>query len=193
IADFARFLAIPNLASDRPNIIRNAQAIVEMMKARRIETRLLELDGAPPVVLGEIKTPGARSTITFYAHYDGQPVDPAQWQTGPWTPVLRRGSLSTGEAPIDPMSPPADLDPEWRLYARSASDDKAPIICFMAALDALTAAHTPISVNLRFFFEGEEEAGSPHLQAFLNKYANLLHTDAWILCDGPVHQSHRMQ
>jgi acetylornithine deacetylase/succinyl-diaminopimelate desuccinylase-like protein len=63
----------------------------------------------------------------------------------------------------------------------------------MTALDALRAAHIPISMNLRFLFEGEEEAGSPHLQAILDKYADLLHTDAWILCDGPVHQSYRMQ
>src|SRR5262249_50208844 len=114
-------------------------------------------------------------------------------QSNPWAPVLRRGSLSAEGAAMDPFSVPDQIDPEWRIYARSASDDKAPIICFMTALDALRAAHIPLSVNLKFFFEGEEEAGSPHLQAFLNKYANLLHTDAWILCDGPVHQSHRMQ
>jgi acetylornithine deacetylase/succinyl-diaminopimelate desuccinylase-like protein len=193
IGDFTRLLSIPNLASDSSNIMKNAEAIMSMMRARQIDTRLLELPGAPPVVFGELNTPGAKSTVTFYAHYDGQPVDPAQWQSGPWTPVLRRGPLSAGEAPVDPIAMPGPVDPEWRLYARSASDDKAPIICFMVALDALRAAHIPLSVNLRFFLEGEEEAGSPHLQTILDRYAGLLHTDAWILCDGPVHQSHRMQ
>jgi len=193
IADFARFLSIPNLASDAPNIAKNAKAIVQMMQARQVETRLLEVQGAPPVVFGELKAPGAKSTITFYAHYDGQPVDPAQWQNNPWNPVIRLGPLSAGGAGIDPISAPAPIDPESRIYARSASDDKAPIICFMVALDALRAAHIPLSVNLKFFFEGEEEAGSPHLQTILEKYSDLLRTDAWILCDGPVHQSHRMQ
>ena len=70
IADFARLLSIPNLASDAPNILKNAQAIMEMMKARQIQTRLLELDGAPPAIFGELNTPGATSTITFYAHYE---------------------------------------------------------------------------------------------------------------------------
>jgi len=193
IADFTRFLQIPNLASDVPNIRRNAEAIIAMMKARQIETNLLEVPGAPPVVFGELNTPGAKSTITFYAHYDGQPVDPTQWQNSPWSPVLRPAGPGGSEAGIDPTSAAAPLDPESRIYARSASDDKAPIICFMAALDALRAAHIPLSVNLRFFLEGEEEAGSPHLQALLDKYSDRLHTDVWILCDGPVHQSHRMQ
>jgi acetylornithine deacetylase/succinyl-diaminopimelate desuccinylase-like protein len=106
---------------------------------------------------------------------------------------LRRGTLDAGaaEVPLDELAPP--LDPEWRLYARSASDDKAPIIGFAAALDALKAAGIRPSVNLRFFFEGEEEAGSPHLEAILSRYASDLRTDAWVLCDGPVHQSRRPQ
>jgi acetylornithine deacetylase/succinyl-diaminopimelate desuccinylase-like protein len=193
IADFTRFLQIPNLASDSTNIRRNAEAIAAMMKARQIDTSLLEVPGAPPVVFGELNTPDAKSTVTFYAHYDGQPVDPAQWQSSPWNPVLRPAGPGGSEAGIDPVSAPAPLDPESRIYARSASDDKAPIICFMAGLDALRAAHIQLSVNLRFFLEGEEEAGSPHLQAILDKYSERLRTDAWILCDGPVHQSHRMQ
>src|SRR5262249_12426779 len=193
IADFARLLSIPNLASDAPNIAKNAEAITQMLRSRQVETRLLEVQGAPTVVFGELNAPGAKSTITFYAHYDGQPVDRTQWQNDPWNPVLRPGTPGAAGAGMDPLSAPIPLDPESRIYARSASDDKAPIICFMVALDALRAAHIPLSVNLKFFFEGEEEAGSPHLQTILDKYSDLLRTDAWILCDGPVHQSHRMQ
>ena len=81
-------------------------------------------------------------------------------------------------------------DPEWRLYARSAGDDKTPIVAMVAALDALRAANVQLSsVNLRFVFEGEEEAGSPHLAKYLEKYPKVLRPDAWVLCDGPVHQS----
>ena len=83
------------------------------------------------------------------------------------------------------------LDPEWRLYARAVSDDKAPIIAMLAALDALRAANITPAVNLRFVFEGEEEVGSPHLAEYIKKYPEALRPDAWVLCDGPVHQSRR--
>jgi len=90
VAEFADFLAIPNLASDAPNIARNAAAIQAMFEKRGASTRLLTLDGAPPIVVVDLSSPGATRTIAFYAHYDGQPVDPPQWKSAPWTPVMRR-------------------------------------------------------------------------------------------------------
>jgi len=188
LTEFADFLAIPNLASDAPNIARNAQAIRAMFEKRGVTTRLLTLDNAPPIVVVDIPAAGAKKTIAFYAHYDGQPVDPKQWQTPPWTPLMRDADGND----VDWRNA-ATLNPEWRLYARSSGDDKAPIIAMAAALDALrNEKHAP-AVNLRFVFEGEEEAGSPHLEAFLERYPEVLRPDAWILCDGPVHQSRRMQ
>ena len=67
------------------------------------------------------------------------------------------------------------------------------ILGLAAALDALRAARLPLSVNLKVFLEGEEEAGSPHLAAILEKYRDRLKADIWLLCDGPVHQTRRMQ
>ena len=93
--------------------------------------------------------------------------------------------------PPESVRPP--FSPEWRIYARSASDDKAPIIALLSALDALRAAAIPLSVNLKFFLEGEEEAGSPHLEKILEKHAGRLKGDVWLLFDGPVHQTRRMQ
>ena len=167
--ELMRFLSIPNLASDRENIERNAQAIESMLQQRGIPAKLLRIEGAPPVVVGDLKKPGAKRTIAFYAHYDGQPVNPAQWDTPPWQPVIN------GD----------------RIYARSASDDKAPIVAMLAAIDALRAAKVTPQVNLRFVFEGEEEAGSEHLGQYLDKFPQELSADAWMLCDGPVHQSGR--
>ena len=188
VAEFAEFLAIPNLASDGPNIARNAAAIQAMFAKRGVPTRLLTLDGAPPIVVGDLRAPGATRTIAFYAHYDGQPVDATQWKSGPWMPVIR----DTAGNEVD-WRAAKSLDADWRLYARSSGDDKAPIVAMASALDALRAdGHKP-AVNLRFVFEGEEEAGSPHLAAYLAKYPEVLRPDAWILCDGPVHQSRRMQ
>jgi acetylornithine deacetylase/succinyl-diaminopimelate desuccinylase-like protein len=193
LQEFAQFLSIPNQASDVPNIERNAEAIVRMLQSRNISTQLLRTTGAPPAVFGTLTSPGATHTVSFYAHYDGQPADPKQWTAPPFSPVLRTGELESGGQIVSWSSPPEHVEPEWRLYARSASDDKAPIIGFMTALDALNEAKISLSVNIKFLFEGEEEIGSPHLETILSKYADLLKTDVWILCDGPVHQSGLMQ
>jgi acetylornithine deacetylase/succinyl-diaminopimelate desuccinylase-like protein len=186
VTELMDLLAIPNLASDTTNIERNANALVTMLTRRGADAKLLRLEGAPPLVYAALPARGAKVTIAFYAHYDGQPVDPKQWTTPPWQPVLRSPNGSAVE-------PSAHIDPESRIYARSSSDDKAPIIAMLAALDALKSVKSAPSVNLKFVFEGEEEAGSPHLAAYLDRYAGEMAADAWILCDGPVHQSRHMQ
>lgn len=86
-----------------------------------------------------------------------------------------------------------EINPEWRLYARSASDDKAGVMAILTAFDALRAQNLTPSVNVKFLFEGEEEAGSPHLGEIIELHKELLQSDAWIICDGPVHQSGRKQ
>src|SRR6185503_14765742 len=78
---------------------------------------------------------------------------------------------------------------ESRIYARSAGDDKATIIAMLTAIDAMKASSLAPSVNIKFFFEGEEEAGSPHLAAILTKYKDLLRADAWVFGDGPMNQN----
>jgi acetylornithine deacetylase/succinyl-diaminopimelate desuccinylase-like protein len=171
LSEFISLLSIPNLASDTGNIHRNAVAVAALLDKRGVQTRLLKVPSAPPVVYGEIKTPGATRTVVFYAHYDGQPLDPKEWATPPWQPVVR----------------------DQRLYARSSSDDKAPIIVLTEALDALRAAHLPLRSNIKFVFEGEEEAGSPHLAQILAANKVLLRADVWLICDGPVHQSRKQQ
>src|SRR6266704_5761431 len=96
LTEFTRLLAIPNIASDRENIRRNAQLILEMMQRRGLNPQLLEgrTNDTPPAVYGEWKTPGAVHSIVLYAHYDGQPVDPKQWTgTKPWQPVWRSAPL----------------------------------------------------------------------------------------------------
>jgi len=194
LAELADFLAIPNVASDAPNIRRNAGHLAGLMRARGIDVRLLEHEGAPPVVYGEIAAPGARRTLLVYAHYDGQPVDPARWASDPWTPVLRSGRLEDGApvVPLDSLPEGPDGD-EWRLYARGASDDKGTIIAFLAALDRLQADGIPLSVNVKMLFEGEEEVGSPHLESVLRAHSALFRADGLLLCDGPVHQTRRPQ
>ena len=193
VRELAGFVAIPNLASDGPNIQRNAQHLLGLLRKRGLEARLLETAGAPPAVYGELPSSGARRTVVLYAHYDGQPVDPAQWKSPPWTPVLRDKPLDQGGRDLPLPAAGQAVPDEARLYGRSASDDKAPIVAMLTALDALRASGARPSVNLKFYFEGEEEADSAHLRESLERYRDLLQADAWMFCDGPVHQSRRMQ
>ncbi len=195
VGELAAFAALRNVARDgsgTADVAANADALAAMLQRRGIAARRLEVPGSPPAVYGELRAAGARRTLVVYAHYDGQPADAAEWHGQPWLPVLRTGPLPAGKE-TDLASAPSPLPGEWRLFARSASDDKGPIVGMLAALDALRSAGLAPSVNLKFFFEGEEEAGSPHLAAMLARYRELLAADAWILCDGPVHQSRQFQ
>jgi acetylornithine deacetylase/succinyl-diaminopimelate desuccinylase-like protein len=196
IRELAEFLSIPNVASDTPNIQKNAARLVEMLEARGIETHLLPIGGRGPVVFGKLTVPDAQRTVIFYAHYDGQPVDPAAWTDGkPFEPVLRSGSIEAGGKripfPENNRGKRAFYNDDWRIYARSSSDDKSPIVALLAALDALRARKIPLGVNLKVILEGEEEAGSPNLERTLDLHKNLLGGDLLITADGPVHQSGR--
>ena len=196
IRELMEFLAIPNVASDAENIQKNAAHLEEMLEARGIETHLLPITGRGPVVFGKLASPGAKGAVIFYAHYDGQPVDPAAWTDGkPFEPVLRSDAIESGGKRILFLAKntkyPARYQDNWRIYARSSSDDKSPIVALLAAIDALRAQRIPLGVNLKVIFEGEEEAGSTHLQRTLELHKNLLGGDLLITGDGPVHQSGR--
>jgi acetylornithine deacetylase/succinyl-diaminopimelate desuccinylase-like protein len=192
LAEYRELLALPNVASDGPNIRRNADWLVRRLDSLGVRAELLELEGAPPVVFGRMDAPGARRTLALYVHYDGQPADPEAWRFPPWTPTLTTGALESGGAARDWPAPGEPIDPEWRIYARSAGDDKAPLGALFPVLAALRAARIAPTSNLVFFFDGEEEAGSPHLGEFLTRYRDRVEeVDAWLFVDGPVHPSRR--
>ena len=193
--EFTRLLAIPNIASDKENIRRNAQLILEMMQRRGLDPLLLEAKSkdTPPAVYGEWKVAGARHSIILYAHYDGQPVDPKQWTASPpFQPTWRTAAMEKGGQVVT-LPTGSEINSEWRIYARGASDDKAGVLGILTAFDALKAQNAQPSFNIKFLFEGEEEAGSPHLGEIIELHKDLLQSDAWIICDGPVHQSGRKQ
>lgn len=194
LTEFAALLSLPNLATDSVNIRRNADHLVRLLQARGFaNTRLLTVPGGPPAVYGERMQPGATKTLVLYAHYDGQPVNAAQWSTPPWTPVLRTKEVHLGGTVIPIPAGSGRVDGEARIYGRSAGDDKGSIQAILSALDAMEASRIAPSVNLKVFFEGEEEAGSGHLTQLLTTYADQLTGDGWLFCDGPVHQSGRQQ
>jgi acetylornithine deacetylase/succinyl-diaminopimelate desuccinylase-like protein len=200
LADYRELLAIPNVASDSAGIWRNAEYLRDRLADLGVDAELLTLPGAPPVVFGALRVAGATRTLALYVHYDGQPADPTSWTHGPWEPTLYTAAMPAGGQPRAWPEPEAagagadPIDPEWRIYARSASDDKVPLGALFPVLDAFRQNGITPTSNLLFFFEGEEEAGSPHLGAYLERYRDrVADVDAWLFLDGPTHQSGRPQ
>ncbi len=181
-------LSIPAVASDAENIRRKAIFLQERLERRGFSSEILETEGNP-LVYGDLRVEGAEKTLLFYAHYDGQPVDGSKWaQEDPFQPVLRAGRLEDAARVLD-LADQTGLDDDARIYARCASDDTAPIIALLAALDALAAAGRQPTANIRVLFDGEEEAGSPSLVSAIERYRDRLDADLLLIIDGPLHPS----
>src|SRR5688572_19560078 len=192
LADFAKLLAIPNVSSDSANIRENARYISDKLRGAGVRSELWEMPGVPPLIYGELRAPRATRTIGIYAHYDGQPVDPRDWTNPAWQPTLYNRSMEARGTRIAFPKANERVDPEWRVYARSAGDDKAPIAALLQVLHALREAKIDATSNIKFLFDGEEEGGSDHLPEYLRQHrAQLDDVDVWLFFDGPVHQSGR--
>ncbi|MSU64737.1 MAG: M20/M25/M40 family metallo-hydrolase [Opitutus sp.] len=193
IDEYREFVGIPNITIDRANIRRNADFIVGLLKRRGVEARLLTLPSPNPnpVVYGEVKVPGATRTIMFYAHYDGQPVNPAQWAPGwePFTPKFATAPVEQGGKIIEGWKSGDRVDPQWRLTGRGSADDKAGGMTIVTAYAALAASGAAPTANLKFFFDGEEELNSPSLPDLIAANRELLRADLWLILDGPCHPS----
>jgi len=197
INEFTGLLAIPNVAANPAGQQKTAAFIMDMMNKRGIQNvQLLNAPtaGVPPAVYGEVMVPGAKQTLIFYAHYDGQPVNPEQWakELDPFQPKLFTAAIDMGGSNI-PFPANGSYASDQRIYARSASDDKAGVAAILNAYDAINKNGLKPGCNIKFFFEGEEEAGSIHLNEILENHKSLLQSDLWIICDGPVHQSGKKQ
>jgi acetylornithine deacetylase/succinyl-diaminopimelate desuccinylase-like protein len=197
LQEYLQFLSIPNVMGDSLNIHHNAAFIKNMMESRGIATQVLTLPvkGSSPLVYGEVKTAGATTTIGFYAHYDGQPVNPAQWARGlsPFTPQITTDRLDRGGQMVSGNVLPATIPDSWRIYGRGSSDDKAGVFAIIAAYEMLVKSGQKPAANFKFIFEGEEEAGSINLGRYFERYKQPLKADLWIICDGPRHVSGRKQ
>jgi acetylornithine deacetylase/succinyl-diaminopimelate desuccinylase-like protein len=161
-AELEALVRIPSISAggfDPASVRASAAATEDVFRARGLETRLLEIEGAHPAVLATRPAPPSRPTVLLYAHHDVQPTGPVElWDTDPFEPIERDG----------------------RLYGRGTSDDKAGIAVHAGALRAWDD-DPPVGVTV--FVEGEEEIGSAHLTEFLETYAHLLRADAVILAD----------
>ena len=194
LQEFRELLTYPNRARDLEDITEAAEYIRDQLIEVGVESRLLSIDGVAPVVYGELMVPGATRTLGIYVHYDGQPVDPSNWTHPPFEPTLYTASMESGGQPLAYPASGEPVDPEWRIYARSAGDDKAPIAALLPVLRSFRDAGVTPTSNLIFLFDGEEEAGSRHLGQYMEMQAETLdEIDIWLFFDGPAHQSGRPQ
>lgn len=186
VDELTGLVALPNVAGKDDDMRKNAEHLSALFKQRGFSVETVGGPGSP-VVFSTLDVPKAVGTLTFYIHYDGQPVDPAEWtRCKPFTPCLYGAA---GAVPADPAR--QTFDPEWRLYGRSASDDKGPIVALLNAVEALKATGTGPTWNLRVVLDGEEEAGSGNFRRFAEARPNALKTDLAITLDGPRHPSGR--
>jgi acetylornithine deacetylase/succinyl-diaminopimelate desuccinylase-like protein len=193
LPEFVEFLKLPNVTTASTADIRaNAVWLEAALRRHGLAARQLA-DGETPMVYAETPADPKKPTILFYAHMDGQPVKAADWdQPSPFVPVLKScRTLETCKTlPFDRLFG-ATIDPEWRLFARSAADDKAPILMMIAALDAMRAAGQAPAVNVKLLIDSHEEGGPPTLQDVVTRNLALLRADAVVMMDGPMHASNR--
>lgn len=193
--EYIRFLSIPNVSTDTINIHKNAAFIKEMMEQKGIKAEFLKgtTVGVTPAIFGEIVTPNATRTIGFYAHYDGQPVNPKQWHKGlePFEPVLITAPLESGGKILGIYKSGDAVNPAWRISGRGAADDKAGIMAILNAYEALVKTGQRLQANIKFLFEGEEEVGSIHLDEIFKQNKAKLQADCWVIIDAPRHVSGR--
>ena len=186
VDELAGLVALPNVAGNDADMKRNADHLSALFAKRGFKVETVGGPGSP-VVYGQLDSPGAVGTLTFYIHYDGQPVDATEWtRCQPFTPCL---FAATGPVPADPAR--TTFDPEWRMYGRSTADDKGPIVALLNAVDALKATGKGPTWNVRVVLDGEEEAGSANFRRFAEARPNALKTDLAVTLDGPRHPSGR--
>jgi len=166
------FLKIKSISTKNTGMQECALFLMNYMKEIGISSRLLEVEGAFPVVYGELLNPEATKTLLIYGHYDVQPEDPIElWDSPPFEPEIRDG----------------------KLYARGATDDKGNLWATILSVKVLLDLKLKMPLNLKFFFEGEEEIGSPNLETYMRNNKDLLKADFTILCDRGIHESGRPQ
>ncbi len=187
-------LALANDAHYPAQVEANVRWTEEAFRERGFTTKRLDT-GGPPLVLAEAGLAPGRDTVLVYLQMDGQPVDSTFWrQPNPYGAVLKEEVEAEGwvERDWDALRQNWPADPEqrdWRIFARSTSDAKGPVVMFLAALDALRQNGRAPAYGLKVILDFEEELGSPHLPAAVTKYRDELSAERLIIFDGPMHPS----
>lgn len=194
IPELLELLSIPNIPAVPADMQRNADFLERSFQKRGFETKRINNAAGRPVLLARLPVtrPGAK-TLLLYIHFDGQPVIPEQWaQKSPFEPVVKeRNAQGEWQAVPTEKLLESPLNPELRVFARSASDDKAPIMMLLTAVDVLRAQKRTPAINIKVLLDPEEEIGSPNLAETVAAHRDLFKADALVVLDGPVHNSGR--
>lgn len=151
IAELQEVCRQPSISAQNVGLEETARMVLERLKQVGAEARLLQVEGAPPVVYGELGR-GPR-TLLIYNHYDVQPPEPLElWESDPFDPQIRQGAI----------------------YARGVADNKGNLMARLQAIEAWQATQGELPLRVKFVFEGEEEVGSPHLARFVAEHRGLL-------------------
>lgn len=186
--DLKEFIALPNDAAKPDDIGTNLRWLTKRFGELGFNTILLESETVPSFFATLPMKPGL-PTVLFYMHFDGQAVDKSKWdQKNPYEMVLKSNTNGQWNAlPFDSLK--TQFDEKWRVFGRSVSDDKGPIIMFLNALEWIKKENIPLAFNVKVILDGEEEQGSPSLANMVKTYKELLEADLLIINDGPVHDS----
>lgn len=189
IDSYLQLLRLPNVARNDGDVSANADLLVELFRAQGFDVTtsaaVYAEDARAPVVIARYAAQQALGTLLLYIHYDGQPVNAELWTLcPPFEPCL----AADGE--VVPLTESLTrIDPDWRIYGRSASDDKAPIMSLLQAMQALRATGQAPRWNLLVFLDGQEESGSANFRRYLAEHGDGIEADLAIALDGPRHPS----
>ncbi|MBT8280763.1 MAG: M20/M25/M40 family metallo-hydrolase [Muriicola sp.] len=188
IDELVQFVAIPNDALDEADINRNISWLTDRFNDRGFNTSVLPTEGRP-LFFAALPMEDEKPTVLIYMHFDGQSVDAAKWnQPNPYKVELK--SLENEEfKTISFEELEEDVNYDWRLFGRSTSDDKGPIIMLLNAIDLLRKDNKKIPFNIKVILDGEEEKSSKPLPKAVKNYRDLLVADFLMINDGPVHPS----
>lgn len=182
---------IPNDAVYPEQIEANIKWCEEQFSTRDWKSETLETGGIP-ILLATKENPSASKTILFYFHIDGQAVDKSKWnQPDPYQPVLKERDANGEWRTIEIERLQNEYNPEWRIFARSTSDDKGPFAMFLTAWDALIDRNIQPDYSIKIILDFEEEQGSPRLPQAVLDYKEKLQADLMLIMDGPRHISNR--
>lgn len=186
VTELLKLAAIPDLHGNVQQLSQTAAALMPMMAKRGLDPQQWQTSDGVSELFGQKLVPGAKRTILFYIHYDGQPIDPKRWQQpDPFVPVIRTDTIEAGGKVVTDV-PASGYPDQWRIYARAAADDRGPIVSFLNALDAI-GGHP--KDNVKVILDGEEEGGGKALEEAVKGHPDQLKADMLVILDGPQHAS----
>lgn len=184
IQRLVQFLSIPNDANYDDQIAMNIHWLKENFTQEGFDVQELQTDGQP-LFYAKKYVNKRLPTVLFYMHFDGQPVDSSKWdQNSPYNPIVKRKYGDDWKEVEN-----REYLPEDRIFARSASDDKGPIVMFLEALRQMNESGQSQAFNIKVILDSQEEQGSPYLLPVVEKYKKDLQSDYFIAFDGPMHDT----